>query len=283
MLDSFGVPAELQDQALVAVDKLDKIGRDGVATELSTRGIAPESIDRLLAAYTPPAAEASDPDRQSVNAGRLARAAAHVAGHADGEAAVANLGEILRLSAATSAGPHVLIDPSLARGLSYYTGAIMEIAVPDLAGSLGGGGRYDGLIGMFSGEDLPACGFSLGLERILVVMAERNMFPASVQSAPADVLATLFDDEGVADTLRLAGDLRRAGLRVELYPEADKLGKQFKYAAARGHRFVTVVGGDERAAGQVTVKNMQSGEQTVVARGETAAWLAKNLEPEPEP
>jgi histidyl-tRNA synthetase len=169
----------------------------------------------------------------------------------------------------------VLVDPSLARGLSYYTGAIMEIAVPDLAGSLGGGGRYDGLIGMFSGEDLPACGFSLGLERILVVMAERHMFPSSVQSAAADVLVTLFDEEGVPDALRLAGDLRRAGLRVEIYPEADKLGKQFKYAAARGHRFVTVVGSDERAAGQVTVKNMQNGEQTVVARDQAASWLAE--------
>ena len=131
-----------------------------------------------------------------MNAGRLERAAAHVAGHAGGEAAVANLSEIVRLSAATSAGAHVLVDPSLARGLSYYTGAIMEIAVPDLAGSLGGGGRYDGLIGMFSGEDLPACGFSLGLERILVVMAERSMFPPSVQSAAADVLVTLFDRGG---------------------------------------------------------------------------------------
>ena len=74
--------------------------------------------------------------------------------------------------------------PRLARGLSYYTGAIMEVAVPDLAGSLGGGGRYDGLIGMFLGEDVPACGFSLGLERMLVVMGERDMFPASVQRPP---------------------------------------------------------------------------------------------------
>ena len=82
-------------------------------------------------------------------------------------------------------------------GLSYYTGAIMEVTVPDLAGSLGGGGRYDGLIGMFSGEDIPACGFSLGLERILVVMGERDMFPAIVQQASADVLVTLFD--GAAD------------------------------------------------------------------------------------
>ena len=158
----------------------------------------------------------------------------------------------------------------------------MEINVADLAGSLGGGGRYDNLIGMFLGQNIPACGFSLGLERILVVMTERNMFPPSVQSAAADVLVTLFDEEGVADTLRLAGDLRRTGLRVEVYPEADKLGKQFKYAAARGHRFVTVVGGDERAAGHVTVKNMQNGEQTIVVRDQAASWLAeRTLNPEP--
>ena len=108
------------------------------------------------------------------------------------------------------------------------------------------------------------------------------MFPASVQSAAADVLVTLFDEEGVRDALRLAGELRTAGIRVEVYPEADKLGKQFKYAAARTLRFVTVVGGDERAAGQVTVKNMRSGEQTVVPRNQAAAWLAeRTLNPEP--
>ena len=256
------------------VDKLDKIGHDGVrhrALDAGHRG----RVDRPAAGGLRPAAPGGDGSRPPVGECRaLERAASHVAGHADGEAAVANLGEIVRLSTATSAAHHVLVDPSLARGLSYYTGAIMEIAVPDLAGSLGGGGRYDGLIGMFSGEDLPACGFSLGLERILVVMAERSMFPPSVQSAAADVLVTLFDQEGVTDALRLAGDLRAAGVRVEVYPEADKLGKQFKYASARGLRFVTVVGGDERAAGQVTVKNMQNGEQTVVARDETAAWLS---------
>ena len=175
MLESFGVPAELHDQALVAVDKLDKIGRDGVATELvDARHRARVDRSTVGGVHAAAGRGRATPTVQSVNAGRLERAAAHVAGHAGGEAAVANLGEIVRLSAATSAGPHVLIDPSLARGLSYYTGAIMEIAVPDLAGSLGGGGRYDGLIGMFSGEDLPACGFSLGLERILVVMTERE-------------------------------------------------------------------------------------------------------------
>ncbi|HET7219663.1 MAG TPA: histidine--tRNA ligase [Vicinamibacterales bacterium] len=282
MLERFGVPGELHDQALVAVDKLDKIGRDGVAAELAQRGIPAASIDRVLDAYADPGSSSGE-DVHAINARRLEHARRQVEGHVDGTAAVDTLADIVRLCRETSAGPHVTIDPSLARGLSYYTGAIMEVAVPDLAGSLGGGGRYDGLIGMFSGENIPACGFSLGLERILVVMGERNMFPERVQAAAADVLVTLFDREGVADALRLAAELRAAGLRVEVYPEIDKLGKQFKYAASRSTRFVTVVGSDERAAGHVTVKDMGNGTQTVLPRQEAPAWLALAARGEPSP
>ena len=118
----------------------------------------------------------------------------------------------MTLAGATPAKGHVQLTPRLARGLSYYTGAIMEIAVPDLAGSLGGGGRYDGLIGMFCGEQIPACGFSLGLERILVVMTERGMFPPEIQTSGPDVLVTIFDDDLTAESLRLAAELRSAGL-----------------------------------------------------------------------
>jgi histidyl-tRNA synthetase len=277
MLDTFGVPAPLHDQSLVAVDKLDKIGRDGVAAELVARGIPAAAGERLLGAYAATSACRGD-DVRATNALRLPLLAEHVAGHGDGAGALANLGEIVRLAASTSAGDHVVIDPSLARGLSYYTGAIMEIAVPDLAGSLGGGGRYDGLIGMFSGENLPACGFSLGLERILVVMTERKMFPPSAVSSAADVMVTLFDGDGMDDGLRLARECRALGLRVEVYPEADKLGKQFKYASARQTRFVTVVGPDERAAGHVTVKDLASGTQTQHPRADTAHWLALALQ-----
>jgi histidyl-tRNA synthetase len=273
MLESFGVPAPMHDQVLVSVDKLDKIGPDGVAGELATKGIPRPAVDRLLAAYDTSGRSNRTDRSTAANVNTLEQVRQHVAGHAEGEAAAAILTEIVALCGATSAGPYVLVDPSLARGLSYYTGAIMEIAVPDLAGSLGGGGRYDGLIGMFSGEDLPACGFSLGLERILVVMTERQMFPASVQSASADVLVTLFDSDGIADALRLAGELRGGGTRIEVFPEPDKLGKQFKYASSRGIRFVAVVGTDERAAGQVTVKNMETGEQVSVPRTELGAWL----------
>ena len=128
----------------------------------------------------------------------------------------------------------IRIDPSLARGLSYYTGAIMEIAVPDLQGSLGGGGRYDNLVGMFLGRDVPACGFSLGLERIIVVMSERDMFPAKVSRGPVDVMVTFLSDDLRGDALRLAAELRAERLRVEVFPEGSrKLDRALKYASGR--------------------------------------------------
>jgi histidyl-tRNA synthetase len=256
LLDAAGVAGELHGTALVALDKLDKIGADGVRQELATRGIDPAAAEQLLRQFsseaTPAVLEAALGDRP------------------EARAALRELQTIMSLCEWTGAAGRLRVDPSLARGLSYYTGTIMEVTVPDLAGSLGGGGRYDGLIGMFSGEDIPACGFSLGLERILVVMGERNMFPADVDGAAADILVTLFDADGMPDALRLASELRAAGHRVDVYPEPDKLGKQFKYAAATGVAKVAIVGSDERAAGVVTIKDMRTGEQTQIPRAQVA-------------
>jgi histidyl-tRNA synthetase len=260
LLDAGGVDAGLHGTALVAIDKLDKIGADGVAEEMQARGLSAESAGAVMTAF-------GDPDTFD----RLVRS------RPEGAAAAGNIAAILDLVSATTAAGHVKRTPRLARGLSYYTGAIMEAAVPDLAGSLGGGGRYDGLIGMFCGEQIPACGFSLGLERLLVVMTERNMFPAGVGTTASDVMVTLFEGEPIEDALRLAQELRAAGLRVELYPEPDKLGKQFKYAAARGVRFVTVAGADERARGEVTLKNMQTGDQVTLDRASVAAAVRASL------
>jgi histidyl-tRNA synthetase len=227
-----------------------------VRDDLVARGVATDSAVQVLEAFD----DLDTFDRT-------------VAQEEGGAAARQNAAQILALCEATPARGHVVLTPRLARGLSYYTGAIMEASVPDLAGSLGGGGRYDGLIGMFSGEQIPACGFSLGLERILVVMTERNMFPGDLATAAAEVMVTVFDGE-VEESLRLANELRAAGLRVDVYPEPDKLGKQFKYAASRGVRFVTVEGGDERARGEVTVKNLLTGEQRTIAREAVARTLA---------
>jgi histidyl-tRNA synthetase len=268
LLDGAGVPGALHDTALVAIDKLDKIGESGVVDELVARGVDPDAARRALETFSPPGATPAEEV--------LARLSAHVGSHPSGAEGLGTLRAILQLSQGTSAGRHLRLDPSLARGLSYYTGAIFEIAVEGI-GSLGGGGRYDNLVGMFSSESVPACGFSLGLERILVVMSERGMFPPTVVRAGADVLATIWNAEALADTLALARLLRAGGLRVETYPDPDKIGKQMKYASSRGVRFATIVGDDERAAGTVMVKDLTTGEQTPVPRGDVAAWLSGRL------
>ncbi len=244
LLDTAGLERTQHTAALMAMDKLDKIGPEGVIDDMAARGI-PEATAKAV--------------YETVSFFSLGDTAMPGA---------QNVADIMSLCEATTAAGHVQFTPRLARGLSYYTGAIMEVTVPDLAGSLGGGGRYDGLIGMFSGESIPACGFSLGLERILVVMGERNMFPADLTNVAADVMVTLFEGQPPGEALKLAAALRAAGLRVDVYPEPDKLGKQFKYAAARGAKFVTVLGGDEIVAGTVTLKNLTTGEQRSVARSD---------------
>jgi histidyl-tRNA synthetase len=153
----------------------------------------------------------------------------------------------------------------------------MEIHVKDLAGSLGGGGRYDNLVGMFLGEDVPACGFSLGLERILVVMTEREMFPPWVDASPADVMVAIWNEGSVADSIMLAQELRAGGLRADLYPDTDKLGKQFKYAASRQIPFVLIEGNDEKLRGEVTIKDLRSGEQRAVKRQSVLSTLRESL------
>jgi histidyl-tRNA synthetase len=149
--------------------------------------------------------------------------------------------------------------------------------VKHLAGSLGGGGRYDNLVGMFLGQDIPACGFSLGLERILVVMNERNMFPEALGSSPADVMVAIWNKESIGESIKLARELRAGDLSVDLYPETDKLGKQFKYASSIGVPFVAVIGEDEQAQGLVAIKNMASGEQQAAKREEAVDLIKRFL------
>jgi len=237
-----GVALELHDAALIALDKLDKIGRDGVEKELLARGVEANAANRLLKFFSElteldhaaEIAAGEDPDtkQQALNKAVVGRIVEFVGDNEMGSRGVDELQAIVDYACAAGIANRLQIDPSLARGLSYYTGAIMEISVKDLAGSLGGGGRYDNLVGMFAGQDIPACGFSLGLERILVVMSERGMFPENIGTAGADVMVAVWSEESVGDSLMLAQELRVAGLRVDLYPEADKLGKQFKYASS---------------------------------------------------
>lgn len=283
LLACAGVPLEHHEATLVALDKLDKIGREGVAKELTERGMTERAGQRLLDFFSELSslehaadiAVGDDPvaKRQGLNSAILGRLVEFVGTNEKGARGVDELRSVLEYSGASGVAARIKIDPSLARGLSYYTGAIIEINVKDLAGSLGGGGRYDNLIGMFSGQDVPACGFSLGVERIIVVMTEREMFPAKLLASPADVMVTLWNEDSISDSVALAKELRGSGLRVDLYPEADKLGKQFKYASERGIPSVLVLGDDERARGEVAIKDMRTGEQRSVKRDAVASSI----------
>ena len=269
VLDAAGVATDKQSDALVAIDKLDKIGREGVTKELSSRGISEDSANKLLSFFDGVASIEQSAVLESL--------AEFVGDKEEGLRGVDELRQILAFVASTGIGTKIKIDPSLARGLSYYTGAIIEINVEGI-GSLGGGGRYDNLVGMFSGKDVPACGFSLGLERIIVVMTERNMFPADLAGAPADVMVAIWNEESISESLALATELRGAGLRVDVYPEADKLAKQFKYASARSIPFVAVIGADEKLRGEVALKDLRLGEQRSVSRSEVATTVREALE-----
>ena len=279
-----GVALEKHDAALIALDKLDKIGSDGVRKEFASRGVDDAAGDRLLSFFSElssleRAAEivAEDGPVQALNKAVLGRIVEFVKDNELGAKGVDELQSILEFTEASGIGGRVKIDPTLARGLSYYTGAIMEINVKDLAGSLGGGGRYDNLVGMFLGQDVPACGFSLGLERILVVMTERNMFPPRLESSPADVMVAIWNEESIPESIALAHELRAGGLRVDLYPEADKLGKQFKYASSLSVPFVAVLGDEERSRGEVALKDMRSGEQRALKREELLSAVRAGL------
>ena len=287
VLQTAGIALDKHDAALIALDKLDKIGRAGVEKEFSERAIGAPAGASLLDFFgelgsldhAAQLAAGEDPTqkRKALNAAILGRLVEFVGDNGLGARGVDELRSIMKFADAEGIGSRIEIDPSLARGLSYYTGAIMEINVKDLPGSLGGGGRYDNLVGMFLGADVPACGFSLGLERIIVVMTERNMFPAGLVSSPADVMVTIWNADSFSESLALAHELRGAGLRVDLYPEADKIGKQFKYASGRGIAFVVVLGDEERAHGEVALKDLSSGEQRNVKPEDVAkairAWL----------
>jgi histidyl-tRNA synthetase len=296
LLEAVGIPQEQHGEALVALDKFDKIGREGVAKEFVDRGIVVSNGEALLDFFADlhrldeaadiVAEQRNQQKGTTYNQAVLGRLVEFISDDAGGKA-LDELRELIEYADVIGLGNRIKLDPSLARGLSYYTGAIFEVVVPDLAGSLGGGGRYDELIGMFSGkkDEIPACGFSLGLERILVVMSEREMFPAHVVAAPADVMVLIWyerepDKKALAakEALALARDLRSRGLKVDLYPGGNtKPGDQRAYAAKRGIPFVAFIGEDERSRGEVAITDLRSREQRSIAFERAGAELISAL------
>jgi histidyl-tRNA synthetase len=269
LMEVAGVPSASEESVLVAIDKLDKIGMEGVRRELDERGveaaIATKLLDTMAVAPT------------SGNREMLAWLSDLLEDSEVGSKGVADLRQVLLYSAQGPAADYLRVDPYLARGLSYYTGPIFEIEFPGFSGSGGGGGRYDDLVGMFSGQSIPACGFSLGLERILLLMEEQNMFPLRLAGQP-QVLVTLFDDASIPASLQLAHTLRAAGLRVDVYPDTDRYGRQFKYGEDRQIRYAALLSPREIEAGVVAIKDLVSGEQVEVPASGAVAWLRDRVE-----
>ncbi|MSP54132.1 MAG: histidine--tRNA ligase [Myxococcales bacterium] len=270
--------ADRETDVLIAVDKLDKIGRDGVTKELLERGIPAGSVDRLWEILARP----SDLDAVEAAIVEAAHSASDAASDAarDAAAAAADLRTIFAHLRALGAS-RVVFDGTLARGLGYYTGAVYEVKLEGLpgqdgastgVGTVAAGGRYDGLIGMFSGKQVPAVGISIGLERILTVMEERGMLTGERTSVRA--LVTMFSPETQTASLELAAKLRAAGVPCEVWlGEPGALGKQFRYADQRGIPYALVLGPDEIAAGTVAIKSLGTGDQERVPALGLAALL----------
>lgn len=234
----------------IAIDKLDKIGMDKVREELVSKGLNNADVD-LVTAYTGIKGTPQEMLQQVTNL--LGEGAA---------SAVADLRQLLELCHAVDDSIHIELDFSLARGLNYYTGTIFEVKAPSQVkmGSIGGGGRYDDLTGLFGVPNIPGVGISFGLDRIYDVLEELQLFPDSV----ARSTRILFFNMGSAETeraLRIISQLRKENIAAEVYHEQVKLDKQFKYAEKKNIPFVALLGADEMATDLVSVKNLETGEQ----------------------
>lgn len=263
--------AEKTVEVLRMLDKLGKIGAGGVAEELTrVAGTSAADNEKLLALST----------LAGSNDEMLAKLTKLVAGSETGEAGVARLREIVEGVTAVltpRAAERVRIEPSIARGLDYYTGLVLETTLDDLpeVGSICSGGRYDNLAELYTKEQLPGIGASLGLDRLLAAMEELQLIEPV--RTPAPVFIPFFAAGRLADYQRLAAELRAAGLGVEVYPEPKKLGKQLQYADKRGFRVALVAGDDEFAAGQCQIKNLASGESTTVSLADDAAAVVAEI------
>jgi histidyl-tRNA synthetase len=252
----------------VAIDKLDKIGLDGVIKELLEKGFTDADIDKLKPVIL---LEGNNAEKLASLREALASSEIGLKGCDEIETV---FGYIERCPLQTA---KLELDITLARGLNYYTGAIFEVKTNEVnMGSIGGGGRYDDLTGMFGLKGLTGAGISFGADRIYDVLEELNLFPAG-SNQTTQVLICNFDKEGELYSLPLLQALRRNNINTELYPAGAKIKKQMEYANNKNIPYVVVVGGDEMESGLLTFKDMASGEQEKLTADEIVGKLTVDL------
>ncbi len=248
-----------------AIDKLDKIGIEKVYEELLSKGITQDSIDNLE-----PIINLSGTNDSKLNCLK------QLIGHTDdGEKGIAELEMVLDYLKPLNIKSKVEIDQSLARGLNYYTGAIIEVKANGVnIGSICGGGRYDNLTGIFGLPDVSGVGVSFGADRIYDVMKEQNLFPKEVETSTEAMFVNFGEKEG-AHALEVLVSLQQNGIRAELYPDAGKMKKQMKYANQRAIPFVVLIGEQELETKRYTLKNMITGEQEKMSVDELVEKIKK--------
>ncbi len=259
-----GLPDEQLPDLYRSVDKFDKIGAEGVRRELTERGIAADAVGRMMDLI-----QAKEPGTSSLDL--IADAIGAKA------AGLRDLRELADLLGDAVPPECYDFDFTMVRGLGYYTGPIFEtvISEPNL-GSITGGGRYDNLIGMFRRQSLPTTGTSFGIERIIDLMNELDLYPAHLGGTLVQALVTVFSDDARAASMRIADQLREAGINTELYLEARKLGRQFAYADKKGIPLVVIAGPDEIEAGVIKLRRLRDGQEVTVLLPDAVAAV-RNL------
>lgn len=250
----------------VALDKLDKIGEEGVKKEMLAKGISADAIEKAAPLFEP----------QGSNVDQLYRLDSLLKDSVEGQKGLEELRFIMEtISTLGLQSAKLAIDVTLARGLNYYTGAIFEVSAPKgvSMGSIGGGGRYDDLTGIFGLKDVSGVGISFGLDRIYLVLEELNLFPESVDKS-LDVLCLNFGTKEALVSLKLVTELRKRGVMSDLYPSDVKIQKQFKYANNRKVPYVILLGAEELENNSFVVKYMESGNQITYALSEVDKFVA---------
>jgi len=247
----------------VAIDKLDKIGLDNVNAELASKGIPQEAIDKLQPIIL---LSGSNEEKIATLKNVLTASETGLKGVEESEF-------ILKTIAGLGIQSEVELDLTLARGLNYYTGAIFEVKALDVQiGSISGGGRYDNLTGVFGMEGMSGVGISFGADRIYDVLNQLNLYPKEAVNG-TQLLFVNFGEAEAAYVLPVLAQVRAAGIRAEIYPDAAKMKKQMSYANAKMVPFVAIVGENEMKEGKVMLKNMTSGEQSLVTPDELVAAI----------
>ncbi len=258
-----GVPDSQLGDLYRSVDKFDKIGAEGVQKELVERGLPADAVSRMMDLIQSKQPGLANLDLMDEVMGKIPAAAE----------GIRELRDLAGHLADQGVPPQFYdFDFTMVRGLGYYTGPIFETVItePNL-GSVTGGGRYDDLVGLFRKTSLPTTGTSLGIERIIDLMDVLGLYPAHIAPTVVQVLVTVFNGESRAASTRLAADLRRAGIRTELYMEDKGLGKQFNYADKKGIPLVAILGPEESAQGVVKLKRLTDGQEVSVAAAAAAA------------